>query len=175
MRQIQHFWIFWPITLLLYHLFKIGQALFWTMVSSYIYGALGKKAFWWTLKRWKRKRGAGWLTLYFLVWRVCSTREFDLIRWLSGLGVVKFWVVQRIEVMRHLIRASPNWCSILKTCRYKIYDACHEKIDLRVFVVVILKEGWARYDFLEFESIPRDGWAWPHAAILHLVWQRQRP
>ena len=34
MRQIQHFWIFWSITLLLYHLFKIGQALFGTMVSS---------------------------------------------------------------------------------------------------------------------------------------------
>ncbi len=34
MRQIQHFWIFWSITLLLYHLFKIGQALFWTMVSN---------------------------------------------------------------------------------------------------------------------------------------------
>ncbi len=34
MRQIQHFWIFWSIILLLYHLFKIGQALCWTMVSS---------------------------------------------------------------------------------------------------------------------------------------------
>ena len=28
MRQIQHFGIFWSIILLLYHLFRIGQALF---------------------------------------------------------------------------------------------------------------------------------------------------
>ncbi len=34
MRQIHHFWIFWLITLLLYHQFKIGQELFWIMVSS---------------------------------------------------------------------------------------------------------------------------------------------
>ncbi len=43
-----------------------------------------------------------------------------------------------------------------------MYDVCHEKTDLKVFVIVIPKEGWARvtvptffwYDtnFLEFES-----------------------
>ncbi len=26
-------------------------------------------------------------------------------------------------------------------------DACHEKTDLKVFVIVIPKEGWARMDF----------------------------
>ncbi len=40
MRQIQHFWIFWSIILLLYHLFKIRQ------------GALGKKAFCQIWNRW---------------------------------------------------------------------------------------------------------------------------
>ena len=40
MRQIQHFWIFWSITQLLYHLFKIGQHFF------------NKKAFCLILKRW---------------------------------------------------------------------------------------------------------------------------
>ncbi len=40
-----------------------------------------------------------------------------------------------------------------------LHDARHEKTDLKVFVVVIPKEGWAR----------------PHTPTLLLIWQRQRP
>ena len=32
--KISNFWIFWLITLFIYHLFKIWQTLFWKMVSS---------------------------------------------------------------------------------------------------------------------------------------------
>ena len=35
MRQIQYFWIFWSITLLLYHLFKIRQALFCQILKKW--------------------------------------------------------------------------------------------------------------------------------------------
>ena len=64
-------------------------------------------------------------------------------------------------------------------------DACHEKTDLKAFVVVIPKEGWARYDtdFSEFDSADnidyilensvsyqkKDDRARQHAPILLLV------
>ncbi len=34
--------------------------------------------------------------------------------------------------------------SLVRRFRYSIFDAHREKIDLKVFVVVIPKEGWAR-------------------------------
>ena len=69
------------------------------------------------------------------------------------------------------------------------HDVCHKKTDLKVFVVVISKEGWARVavpsffwydtDFLEFVSfdfiyhilgvIPKEEWVRPHVPILLLV------
>ena len=44
-----------------------------------------------------------------------------------------------------------------------IFEARHEKTDLKVFVVVIPKEGWAR------PLIPKEGWACVTAPILLLV------
>ncbi len=77
-------------------------------------------------------------------------------------------------------------------------DARHKKTDLKVFVVVIPKEGWAhvavpilllawhrlfenitydvsRVKFWKVGVIPKEGWARPCAPILLLVWQRLRP
>ncbi len=77
-------------------------------------------------------------------------------------------------------------------------DACHEKTQLKVFVIVIPKEGWARMATLNLllvwhrlfriwlcwhhrlyswkvGVIPKEGWMRPRAPILLLVWQRQRP
>ena len=41
-----------------------------------------------------------------------------------------------------------------------IHDARHEKTDLKVFVVVIPKEGWVRYDNDKdfVVVIPKEGW-----------------
>ncbi len=81
---------------------------------------------------------------------------------------------------------------------HSIHEVCHEKTDLKVFVVVIPKEGWARvaapilllvwdrlFRFwlcwhhrlysLKVGVIPKEGWARPCVPILLLVWQRQRP
>ena len=60
-------------------------------------------------------------------------------------------------------------------------DARHEKTDLKVFVVVIPKKGWARMawarmtDFSEFESADTIGYILEKSVSCHLVWQWQRP
>ncbi len=47
-----------------------------------------------------------------------------------------------------------RWWTVTKVNKF---DVLHEKIDLKVFVVVIPKEGWARFfwydtDFSDFDS-----------------------
>ncbi len=59
---------------------------------------------------------------------------------------------------KYLMPHSQEFCSIAN-CINSQNDACHEKTDLKVFVVVIPKEGWARVA----------------APILLLVRHRQRP
>ncbi len=79
-----------------------------------------------------------------------------------------------------------------------VIEVRHEKTDLKVFVVVIPKVGWARMAApilllvwhqlfriwvfwlhrsysLKVGVIPKEGWSRPRAPILLLVWQRQRP
>ncbi len=57
----------------------------------------------------------------------------------------------------NLVRQTFPLCSGIQ--QDSLYDMCHEKTDLKVFVVVI----------------PKEGWAWPRAPIFLLVWQWQRP
>ncbi len=83
------------------------------------------------------------------------------------------------------------------SCRFTmnaVIDARHEKTDLKVFIVVIPKEGWVRCTYPSFGMTPtfREYNLWSQqsqilksrchtkrrmgaAIILLLVWERQRP
>ncbi len=57
--------------------------------------------------------------------------------------LVRVWYRKYIawQDRREMLRAVNE----LRAARGKVkYEACHEKTDLKVFVVVIPKEGWAR-------------------------------
>ncbi len=56
-----------------------------------------------------------------------------------------FLVEHCVRTWKDLLTIKYTQCYVLtaKTCSSTIYEARHEKTDLKVFVVVIPKEGWA--------------------------------